>query len=205
MGWIRRMLAGERNPLWLEYCRQSGAHYIRGSGSHGDRVILRLGPWHATVDTHGHLEHLPVEGVGRCTRVRAPYYHEDGFRFECRPHPPATFREPEDVQHVEAGFPELDRTYVFRTNDPDRLRALFDHDRLRELLASSAVGRLAIDFREGSVHNRLPAGVHQVTCMAACHPDSVDELKDLVEIVDHALERLAQLGSAKREGPNLSL
>ncbi|MHC5036062.1 MAG: DUF3137 domain-containing protein [Planctomycetota bacterium] len=162
-----------------------------------------MGEWILTLDTY-------TVSTGQSsvtyTRMRAPYVNADGFRFK-------VYREGFfskvgklfGMQDVVVGFPEFDRDFVIQGNDWHRLRQLFAHPRIRELIQAQPHICFEVKDDEGWFGKKFPGDVDQLVFHVSGVIKDIQRLKLLFSLFAHTLNHLCHLGSAYEDDPEIRL
>jgi hypothetical protein len=200
-----------------QFSRETGAEYHAGDGPYRRMMIrlgkhwlhsfgtvhARVGPW--TVSIGGYLR----ERERAFTQIYAPYVNPDGFRFSIAR---TNFfwdlgKKFNLIRYINVGFPEFDRAFVIGGYDEGRVRTLFADPKFRELiLAQPAFGMDVKDkpwpFAIGT-EPYFPEDVDILLLQVREGATDFGQLKALLDVFVATLERLCQLGSARREPPGV--
>jgi hypothetical protein len=120
--------------VWKQLSEEIGGRFNHREEGEGrfDTVKAKVGPWTITLDLHADASYAHEV---MHTRFRAPYINPDGFRFNiCKA---SLWDEMSTVfggQDVEVGDAAFDENFRIRASDEDKVKDLFENDRLRELL-----------------------------------------------------------------------
>jgi hypothetical protein len=147
----------------------------------------------------------------RGTQVWANFTSIDGFRFVIRDRQ-ALHRNPWGLQwdidvgrlidkaksrlgveDVEVGHPDFDDRFTVRTNDPAKLRNLFDSSILEQVMRCPDLAEIRIDSEP--VDGAVPRAATMLIWRRLMTHD-VEELVDFHELILGLLDRLANQGSA---------
>jgi hypothetical protein len=203
MSTLRKWFGPSSEKIWRQLCAETGADYIQGSFWKGDKVQVTHGEWTITLDTY-------AVSTGKSaifyTRLRAPYVNPDGFRFTIYRH--GLFSDIAKwlgMQDVEVGHPEFDRDFVIKGNDEEKLHALFDNAKLRELIAAQPQIYFTVRDDEGMFGVDFPADTDELCFYVVGIIKDVERLKLLFELLAETLGHLCSIGSAYEEAPGLKL
>jgi hypothetical protein len=175
----------------------------RGRILEGDKVQVTHGEWTITLDTY-------TVSNGKSTvvftRMRAPYVNPDHFRF-------TIFRRGVftdiakwfGMQDVVVGYIDFDRDFVIKGTDEQKLRALFDQQKIREWIAAQPHIHLTVKDDEGVFGPSFPADTDELCFTAAGVIKDVERLKQLFELFAEVLDQLCRIGSAYETAPELQL
>ena len=203
MGFLRSVFGPSRDEVWARLAEELRADFTASSFWKGGRVEVRVGEWIITLDAY-------TVSTGKSsqtfTRMRAPYVNPEGFRFK-------VYREGFfsgigkmlGMQDVVVGHPEFDRDFVIQGNSEERLRQLFDHPRIRELIQAQPQVSFEVRDDEGWFGTRFPADVDQLVFTVSGVIKDVERLKLLFSLFAHTLNHLCHIGSAYEDDPELRL
>ena len=158
------------------FARRS-ARRLSNGGWKGNKVQAVVGPWTITLDTY-------TVSTGKSsvtyTRMRAPYFNTEGFRFTIyRKGVFSGLGKMLGMQDIEVGDPEFDEAFIIQGNNEPRVQHLFADKKLRALVQAQPTIKLEVKDSEGWFGPKFP--------------DNVDELHFLVVGVIKDVERLKSL------------
>jgi hypothetical protein len=203
MGFLRSVFGPSQDEVWRKLSEELGAEYSGGSFWRGGKVEVRVGEWIILLDTY-------TVSTGQSsvtyTRMRAPYVNADGFRFKI-------YREGFfsgigkffGMQDVVVGFPEFDKEFVIQGSDETKLRALFAHPRIRELIREQPHISFEVKDNEGWFGPSFPEDVDELVFAVAGVIKDPERLKLLFSLFAHTLNHLCHMGSAYEDDPELRL
>lgn len=203
MNTLRKMFGPSKKEIWRQLCTETGADYVQGGFWKADKVQAAHGEWTITLDTY-------AVSTGKSTviftRLRAPYVNPDRFRFTIyRRGMFSDIAKWFGMQDIEVGHADFDRDFIIKGTDEGKLHALFDHSRLRELIAAQPQIHLTVKEDEGLFGPDFPADTDEL-CFHVCGIiKDVERLKLLFELFAETLEQLCLIGSAYEEAPKLKL
>lgn len=173
----------------------------------GEKVQARHGEWVITLDTYQSLMMvgdvpIPVE----YTRIRAPYLNRDGFHFFIyRKNFFSEFSKWLGMQDIEVGHPELDEPFIIQGDDEKKVRALFAHPTIRELVQSQQSIALAVRGDQGWFERIFPEGVDELYFQAEGKIQDAERLRALFNLFCVTLDQLHAIGSADRKSAGVEL
>lgn len=203
MGFLRSLFGPSQDEIWAKLSEELGADFTKSGFWVGGKVEVTVGEWILTLDTY-------TVSTGKSsvtyTRMRAPYVNADGFRFK-------VYREGLfskvgkffGMQDVLAGFPEFDREFVIQGNDEHKLRLLFAHPRIRELIRAQPQIAFEVRDDEGWFGPRFPQDVDELVFTVAGVIKDVQRLKLLFSLFAHTLNHLCHIGSAYEDDPEFKV
>ncbi len=201
MNTLRKWFGPSKEEMWRQLCAATGADYIQGGFWKGDKVQVKHGEWTITLDTF-------VVSTGKSTahftRLRAPYVNPDGFRFTIyRRGFFSDIAKFMGMQDILVGHEDFDRDFIIKGKDREKLRALFDNPRLRELFAAQPEIHLTVKDNEGFWGPDFPADTDELHFQVHGTIKDVERLKLLFELFAETLDQLCRIGSAYEETPKL--
>ena len=203
MSTLRKWFGPSREEMWRQLCSETGADYVKGGAWKGDKVQAKHGEWTLTLDTYAVSTGKTVIVF---TRMRAPYVNPDQFRFTIsRRGFFSDIAKWFGMQDIEVGYPDFDRDFIIKGTDPGKLRALFDHPRLRELIMAQPQIHLTVKDNEGYFGAEFPADTDELCFHVGGIIKDVSRLKLLFELFAETLDQLCRIGSAYEEGPKVRL
>ena len=196
-----KMFSSSTDRIWRRLCAEIDASYIEGlSWWKGDKVEAVHGEWTVTLDT------LAASSALFYTRLRAPYVNPDHFQFTIyRRGWFSDIAKWFGMQDVEVGHAEFDLDFVIKGNDEEKLRALFDNARLRELITAQPQVYFTVQDDEGMFGVNFPADTDELCFYVYGIVGDIKRLKLLFELFSETLDQLCRIGSADKGAPRVKL
>ncbi len=202
MGILRSLFGPSQEEVWRQLCREIGADFVKGGFWKGDKVQARVKEWTITLDTFSE----GGESSTTYTRLRAPYVNKDGFRFTIyRKSMFSGLGKLLGMQDIEVGYPEFDEAFIIKGNNEDKVRELFTHAPLRQLIQAQPSLRLQVKDDEGWFGPQFPQGVDELQFQVLGIIKDVARLKSLYQLFALTLHLLCHLGSAYEDDPKINL
>ena len=203
MSILRKLFGPSQAEVWRQLCNEIGADFVDGDFWRGPKVVARVDEWTVTLDTY-------TVSTGRSrvayTRLRAPYVNRDGFCFTIyRKTIFSGLGKLLGMQDIEMGDPFFDEQFIIKGNDEGKVRALFAHAPLRELIQMQPAIHLTVKDDERWFGKEFPEGVDELYFEVQGFIKDVARLKSLFELFAVTLHCLCHLGSAYEDDPHLSL
>jgi len=201
MNTLRKWFGPSKAEMWRQLSTEIGADYVKGGFWKGDKVQVTHGEWTITLDTY-------AVSTGKTTmvftRMRAPYVNPDHFRFTIyRRGLFSDIAKWLGMQDIKVGHEDFDRDFIIKGTEEGKLIALFDHPRLRELIAAQPQIALTVKDNEGFWGGGFPPDTDEL-CFHVCGIiKDVERLKLLFELFAETLDQLCRIGSAYEEAPKL--
>ena len=191
MSALKSLFGPSREEIWRQLAREVGGQFLDGSAFKPSAVQARADDWTITLDA------LSDPNTGSSyTRLRAPYYNPEGFRFEI--YRAGFFTElwkGMGMQDIEVGHPRFDRDFVIKGNKPGRVRRLFDNERIRRLIDALPRIRLSVKGHEGML-SKFPAGMDELHFQSTGITKDLGRLRTLFELFAEVLQQICHEGDA---------
>lgn len=191
MSALKSLFGQSREKIWRQLAREVGGQFLDGTIFKPSAVQARADDWIITLDT------LSDPNTGSTyTRLRAPYYNPEGFRFEI--YRAGFFTElwkGMGMQDIEVGHPRFDRDFVIKGNRPGRVRRLFDNREIRRLIDALPRIRLSVKAHEG-VFSKFPAGMDELHFQSTGMIKDLARLRTLFELFAEVLQQVCHEGDA---------
>lgn len=193
MSELKSLFGPSQEKIWRRLSREVGGQFREGGIFTPHAVQVRAEDWLITLDTHAFSD---SSGSGSYTRLRAPYFNPERFRFEI--YRASFFTElwkGLGMQDIEVGYPRFDRDFVIKGNGPGRVRRLFENERIRRLIDAQPKVRLSVKGHEG-VFSKFPAGVDELHFESAGTLKDLAQLRALFDLFAEVLQELCHEGKA---------
>jgi hypothetical protein len=202
MGILRSLFGPSQEEVWRQLCLEVGADFVKGGFWKGSKVQARVREWTITLDTYTEGGETSIT----YTRIRAPYVNKDGFRFSIyRKSIFSGLGKRLGMQDIDVGFPEFDEDFIIKGNDEVKVRQLFSHAALRQLIQAQPNIHLQVKDDEGWFATEFPAGVDELHFQVAEVIKDVERLKSLYKLFALTLHLLCHMGSAYEDDPKINL
>ncbi len=200
---LRSSYAPSRDEIWKQLAEKIGGKFENGDDVGKEALRLSAGEWEITLDTH-------VEKSGRATaiftRMRAPFVNKDGFYFKIyREGVFSPLGKLFGEQDIIIGDGYFDEKFMIQGNNEDKVKLLFQDDRLKELIHEQPDICFEIKDDEGWFGASFPDGVDALHFRSRGIIEDEARLKNLFELFSATLERLVQIDSAYEDNPDLTL
>jgi len=198
---LRKLFGPSKQEIWRQVCAEIGADYVQGGFWKGDKVQATHAEWTITLDTF-------AVSTGKVTivytRLRAPYVNPDHFRFTIyRRGLFSDIAKWLGMQDIAVGHSDFDRDFIIKGTDEQKLQALFDNPRLRELIAVQPQIHFTVKDNEGLFGASFPVDTDELCFTVTGVIKDVDRLKQLFDLFAETLDQLCRLGSAYEQAPKL--
>ena len=191
MSFLQSLFGPSRKEIWRQLSRELDGQFHDGGLFGHSAVQARSGDWTLTLDT-------VTSGDGKTnqtfTRLRAPYFNPEGFRFDIyRAGVFSGFGKALGMQDVEVGHSRFDRDFVIKGNAPRRLRRLFGNAAVRRLIQAQPKIQLSVKGRDGWF-GRYPDGMDELHFQALGAMKDPARLRNLFDLFAEVLWQICHGG-----------
>ena len=193
MSLLKALFGPSRKDIWRQLSRKVGGQFHEGGLFTQSAVQARTDDWIITLDTY-------TQSTGNMnttyTRLRAPYYNPEGFRFEI--YRSSIFTEMGKalgMKDIEVGHPRFDGDFVIKGSDPRRVRRLFDNEKIRHLIDAQPRIRLSVKGHDGWL-GKFPPGVDELHFQSAGVIKDLAQLRTLFDLFTEVLQQVCHEGDA---------
>ena len=193
MSFLKALFGPSRKEIWQQLSREIGGHFHEGGFLAQSAVQARAGDWIVTLDTVTHGDGKTNQTY---TRLRAPYFNPEGFRFEVyRASVFSGLGKALGMQDIEVGHPRFDDAFMIKGNAPRRVRRLFDNKRIRRLIDAQPRIHLSVKGHEGWF-SKFPAGVDELHFQSLGVIKDLGQLRTLFDLFAEVLQQICHEGRA---------
>lgn len=190
----RERFAHQENALWKQLSDELGGTLTDKKGTRHDKVVAKVGAWVVTLDIHSEAgyqsEHL-------YTRLRAPFVNPDGLRFDVSHQTIfANIGKLVGMQDIKVEHEPFDKMFLIQGSDPDKIKSLFDDDKLRELVKTEPDIHLQVRDAGSWFEDYYPDNVDELVLEVQGEVKDMDRLKRLFDLFACVMDGMCGLGSA---------
>jgi len=194
MASLRERFADHENALWKQICDELGGELTDEKGSRHDKVVAQVGQWTVTLDQHSEpgyrTEHL-------YTRLRAPFVNPDGLRFAVSHQGIFTnIGKLVGMQDIKVEHEPFDKMFCIQGSDPEKIKALFHDDALRELVKLEPHIHIQVRDAGDWFEDWFDDQVDELVVEVEGEVKDIHRLQRLFSLFARTLDDLCQLGSA---------
>ena len=189
MSVLKALFGPSREEIWRQLSREVGGQFHDGGLFTSSAVQARTDDWIITLDT-------VTTNNASYTRLRAPYFNPEGFRFEI--YRASIFSDVAaalGMQDINVGHRRFDRNFVIKGNAPRRIRRLFDNAEIRRLIDAVPKIHLSVKGHEGWL-SKFPDGMDELHFRTAGQLKDLAQLRTLFELFAEVLQQLCHEGRA---------
>ena len=196
MNILKALFGPTRKDVWRQLSRELGGQFHEGGFFSQSAVQARRDDWIITLDTF-------TQGDGKTnqtyTRVRAPYFNPEGFRFQVsRASVFSGLGKALGMQDIEVDHPRFDRDFVIKGNSTRRLRRLFGNARVRHLIDAQPKIHLSVKGHDGWF-GKFPAGMDELHFQTLGVIKDLARLRNLFDLFTELLWQLCHDGRAHED------
>ena len=193
MNFLKALFGPSQKEIWRQLSSEVGGQFHEGGLFTQSAVQARTGDWIVTLDTY-------TQSTGQThqtySRLRAPYFNPEGFRFEI--YRSSIFTEVGKalgMKDIEVGHPRFDGDFVIKGTDPQRVRRLFDNAKIRRLIDAQRRIRLSVKGHDGWL-GKFPPGVDELHFQSAGVIKDLAQLRSLFDLFTEVLQQVCHEGKA---------
>lgn len=194
MASLRERFADRENELWKKLNDELGGQLTDQKGARHDKVVAQVGSWAVTLDQHSEAGYRSQHIY---TRLRAPFVNPEGLRFAVSHQ--GVFEnigKLMGMQDIQVEHEPFDKMFLVQGTDPDKIKALFDDDRLRELTKLEPNIHLQVRDAGNWFEDFYPDNVDELVLEVQGEVEDLHRLKRLFDLFARVLDGLCRLGSA---------
>jgi len=203
MSIFKGVFGPSQEEIWRPFAEEIDAEFIDNGVWKSKKIIYKHENWTIILDTYS-------ESSGKSsttyTRMRAPYRNKDGFNFKI--YNSGFFSDigkKFGMQDIEIGYPDFDEKFIIKGNDEDKLKELFESEKIREFIQLQDKIHLEIKEDEGFCGSEIPEGVNLLYFKTIGVIKDTERLKRLYMLFAMVLNKLHIMGSAYEDVPNVTL
>lgn len=194
---LDHLFGPSRDEIWRKLASELNAEYVEGDFWTRGKIEASHAGWLITLDEHGKYHR---------TRMRAPYWNCDGFRFTVyRKGVFSEFGKCLGMQDVLVGYPEFDQEFIIQGTDDARLRRIFANQRIRDLIAAQPRIHFGTKDAQGFFARNSSAETPTATLdvlefMVEDRPSiqTIEQFRLLFDLFAETLDELCRLGTARK-------
>jgi len=194
MASLRERFADHENALWKKLSEELGGQLTDKKGTRHDKVVAQVGPWVVTLDQHSEAGYRSEHVY---TRLRAPFVNPDGLRFDVSHQGVfSNIGKLVGMQDISVEHEPFDKIFLVQGSDPDKIKALFDDDNIRELIKLEPNIHFQVRDAGSWFEDYFPDNVDELVLEVQGEVKELHRLKRLFDLFARVLDRLCRLGSA---------
>jgi len=203
MGFLKEMFGPSKEEIWQQLSEEIGAEYTRDGFLKSGKVEARVKEWTITLDTY-------TVSTGKSsvtyTRMRAPYFNADNFRFTLyRRGFFSDIAKFFGMQDISIGDPEFDADFIIKSNNQWKIVELLANHKIRDMVRAQPTFYLTVKDDEGWFKKSFPEGVDELYFQVLGVITDIARLKALYELFAALLDQLCYIGSAYEKDPGTKL
>ena len=193
MSFLKALFGPSQTEMWRQLSREVRGKFHEGGLLAKSAVQARTRDWIMTLDTF-------TDGDKQTyTRLRAPYFNPEGFRFEIyRASVFTGLGKALGAQDIGVGHPRFDQDFVIKSNAPRRVRRLFDNEKIRHLIDAQPRIHLSVKGHDGWL-SKFPDGVDELHFKALGTIKDVAQLRTVFDLFAEVLQEVCHEGRAYQD------
>ena len=202
MSILKALFGPSQKEIWRQLSTEVHGKFHEGGLFSQSAVQARTRDWIITLDTY-------TTGDGKTnqtfTRLRAPYFNPERFRFEIyRASLFSGLGKALGMEDIEVGYRRFDEAFVIKSNAPRRVRRLFDNEKIRRLIDAQPRIHLSVKAHEGWL-SKFPAGVDELHFRAAGTIKDLAQLRTLFDLFAEVLRQVCHDGKAYEDDVDIHI
>lgn len=194
MASLRARFADHENALWKKLSGEVGGKLTDKKGLRHGKAVAQVGSWVVTLDVHSEpgyrSEHL-------YTRLRASFVDPGGLRFALSHQTVfSNIGKLVGMQDIKIEHEPFDKMFLIQGSDPEKIRSLFDDDKLRTLVKIEPDIHLQVRDAGNWFEDYYPDNVDELVLEVQGEVSDMDRLKRLYDLFARVLDDLCRLSSA---------
>lgn len=192
-----------KNEIWKSLSEEMQATYDDGNFWKDSRIEVRHGNWALTLDT---FTQSYGNSMVTYTRMRTPFVNPSAFRF--RIYKEGFFSSIGKAlggQDIEVGDPDFDGSFIIKGTDEERVRLLFQNQRIRSLILALPHVSMEIRAHEGVMGPAFADDEDELYFMVPGVLKDMEQLKILFDLFSEVLDTMVKSGMASDVPPTVTL
>jgi len=188
MSLLKKFFGPSKVEIWHQLSNEIDGNFISGGFWKSDKVTLKHKEWTITLDTYSVAAQ---SGSMTYTRMRVPYENKDKFFFTIYPEGLfSTFGKILGMQDIIIGFPEFDKKFIIKSNNPDKIKKLLQNEEIRNLIKQQPDIHFEVKDDEGWFGEDFPEGIDELYFEVPQLILDVERLRKLYELFAVTLDLL---------------
>ncbi|NMC72441.1 MAG: DUF3137 domain-containing protein [Myxococcales bacterium] len=193
---MRDRFAKHQDEVWRKLSEELGGVFKDEEGWRHDEVEIREGDWTVRLSFTAHAGRRS-EAIYTC--FRAPYVNPEKFRFELyREELAHSIGKLLGMQDVQIGDPTVDKMFMIKATDEEKLKKLLADEELRKLLATERDLHVVVRDAGQGFAAGFPEGVDELVVEVPGKVDDGERLKRLYRLFALLLHGIGRFSSAYR-------
>ncbi len=190
----RNRFAHHQDEVWRKLSQELGGVFRDEEGWRHDQVEIKDGDWTVTLSFTSHRAGRS-EAIYTC--FRAPYINPDKFRFELyREELAHGLGKIFGAQDVQIGDKTVDKMFMIKATDEEKLKRLLAPADLRTLLATEKDLHVVVRDAGKAFSGEFPDGVDELVVEVPGRVDDGERLKRLYKLFALLLQGIGRFSSA---------
>lgn len=190
----RNRFKQHEDEVWRKLSDELGGVFKNEEGWRHDEVKIQDGDWTVTLSFVGHIGRR-LDAIYTC--FRAPYVNPDRFRFELyRQELAHGLGKLFGVQDVQIGDPTVDKMFMIKATDEEKVKKLLGEAEIRKLLATEKELHVVVRDADKYFAREFPDGVDELVVEVPGRVEDGERLKRLYQLFALLLHALGRFSTA---------
>ncbi len=186
---------GALKEAWQQYADLNGAEYNGGNLLKGPKLTRKYKNWTMEMTVRSNSNENNVTYFE--TIVHVPFISTSDFDFEIMPeHVVNKILKKLGRKDIQVGIPEFDKAFMIRGNEPERVKAFFQDQALRDSIMKMGNSVVGIDEQKVLFHHKESQPVQALTFSGNGLANSQAALDYLFGMLDRIMDQLVAIGKA---------
>lgn len=190
----RDRFAKHQDEVWRKLSEELGGVFRNEEGWRHDELEIKDGDWTVRLSFAAHAGRRS-EAIYTC--FRAPYVNPEKFRFELsREELAHGIGKLFGMQDVQIGDKTIDKMFLIKASDEEKLKKLLADEELRKLLATEKDLHVVVRGAQEKAEAGFPEGVDELVVEVPGKVDDGERLKRLYRLFALLLHGIGKFSSA---------
>jgi hypothetical protein len=190
----RNRFKNHEDEVWRKLSEELGGVFKNEQGWRHDEVKIQDGDWTVTLSFVGHIGRR-LDAIYTC--FRAPYVNPDRFRFELyRQELAHSLGKLFGVQDVQIGDPTVDKMFMIKATDEEKVKKLLGEAEIRKLLAAEKELHVVVRDADKYFAQEFPDGVDELVVEVPGRVEDGERLKRLYQLFALLLHAIGRFSTA---------
>lgn len=190
---MRDRFAEHQDEVWRKLSEELGGVFKNEEGWRHDEVEIRDGDWTVNLSF---VAHRAGRGEAIYTCFRARFVNPEKFRFELsREELAHGIAKLFGMQDVQVGDKTLDKMFLIKTTDEEKLKKLFASENLRKLVVGEKDLRIVVRDTHQGLGAEFPEGVDELVVEVPGRVNDGERLKRLYQLFAMLLNGIGEFGA----------
>ena len=193
-------IPSERETLWNYFAQNFGVKFITEGAYDDAKLVGQHKNWIITLDIF--MEKTDDGDTSTFTRLRAPFYNLDDFRFHISfENTYSRFIKKLGMQDILIGNRQFDNTFLIRGSDEEKVYKIFKQEHIQDLIwkVGSQYMRISSPAENSWFKRKFPQGVDELQLMVYGVVKNMEKMGQMFTLFAEVLDELSFMDVADDE------